>query len=410
MQPVCIFFLCRKLQIIRRISNCRFSFWLWSVGTLTTADRPGWFLHQPATIWNAPKSSGNRHTAYICSMNKILVTGGCGYIGSHTIVDLLENGFEVISADNNSRSNAAILNGVEKITGKKVKNYKVDLCNFDDTHAIFQENPGITGIIHFAAYKAVGESVEKPLMYFENNIYSLINILKCAEEFAVPHFVFSSSCTVYGSPDTIPVTETTPLQQAESPYGYTKQAGEQIVSQTVTSNNIKAVLLRYFNPVGAHPGINIGEMPVGRPANLVPAITQTAIGKLPQMQVYGSDYPTKDGSCVRDYIHVCDVAHAHTLALNYLIENKISGNCEAFNLGSGDGFTVLEVIHAFEKVNNVQLNYQMGPRRPGDVVAIYADNSKAKTQLGWMPAYTLEDMVKTAWQWELKVKNDAPGL
>jgi UDP-glucose 4-epimerase len=339
-------------------------------------------------------------------MNKILVTGGCGYIGSHTIVDLLENGFEVISADNNSRSNAAILNGVEKISGKKVKNYKVDLCNFDDTHAIFQENPDITGIIHFAAYKAVGESVEKPLMYFENNIYSLINILKCAEEFNVLHFVFSSSCTVYGNPDTIPVTENTPLQQAASPYGYTKQAGEQIVSQTVNRNNIKAVLLRYFNPVGAHPGNCIGEMPIGKPANLVPAITQTAIGILPQMQVYGNDYPTKDGSCVRDYIHVCDVAHAHTLALNYLIENKITGNCEAFNLGSGDGFTVLEVIHAFEKVNNVQLNFQLGPRRPGDVVAIYADNSKAKTQLGWTPAYSLDDMVKTAWQWEQKVKQD----
>jgi UDP-glucose 4-epimerase len=339
-------------------------------------------------------------------MNKILVTGGCGYIGSHTIVDLLENGFEVISADNNSRSNAAILNGIEKISGRKVKNYKVDLCNFDDTHAIFQENPDIAGIIHFAAYKAVGESVEKPLLYFENNIYSLINILKCAEEFNVQHFVFSSSCTVYGNPDIIPVTENTPLKQAESPYGYTKQAGEQIVSQTVGSNNVKAILLRYFNPVGAHPSNFIGEMPIGRPANLVPAITQTAIGKLPQMQVYGSDYPTRDGSCVRDFIHVCDVAHAHTLALNYLIQNKISGNCEAFNLGSGDGFTVLEVIQAFEKANNIQLNYQLGPRRPGDVIAIYADNSKAKNLLGWQTAYTLDDMVKTAWQWELKVKNE----
>jgi UDP-glucose 4-epimerase len=351
-----------------------------------------------------------RLTAYICRMNKILVTGGCGYIGSHTIVDLIENGFDVISADNNSRSNAAILNGVEKISGKKVKNYKVDLCNFDDTHAIFQENPDIAGIIHFAAYKAVGESVEKPLAYFENNIYSLINILKCAEEFNVPHFVFSSSCTVYGSPDTIPVTEDTPLKQAASPYGYTKQAGEQIVSQTVRSSNIKAVLLRYFNPVGAHPGIDIGEMPIGKPANLVPAITQTAIGKLPQMQVHGTDYPTHDGSCLRDYIHVCDVAHAHTLALNYLIKNDITDNCDVFNLGSGDGFTVLEVIKAFEKVNNTSLNYQLGPRRPGDVAAIYADNSKAKTQLGWVPAFTLEDMVKTAWLWELKVKNDGAGL
>jgi UDP-glucose 4-epimerase len=347
----------------------------------------------------------NRLTPYICSMNKILVTGGCGYIGSHTLVDLIENGFEVISADNNTRSNAAILNGVEKITGKKVKNYKVDLCNFDDTHAIFQENTDINGIIHFAAYKAVGESVEKPLLYFENNIYSLINILKCAEEFNVPHFVFSSSCTVYGNPDTVSVTEETPLKQAESPYGYTKQAGEQIVSQTVAANSIKAILLRYFNPVGAHPGIQIGEMPIGKPANLVPAITQTAIGKLPQMLVHGSDYPTRDGSCVRDYIHVSDVAHAHTLALNHLIANKIKDNCDVFNLGSGNGFTVLEVIKAFEKVNNVQLNYQLGPRRPGDVVAIYANSSKAQTQLGWVPAFSLEDMVKTAWQWEVKLQN-----
>ena len=339
-------------------------------------------------------------------MKKILVTGGCGYIGTHTIVDLLQNGFAVISADNNSRSKANILEGVEKITGIKVKNYTVDLCIFDDTHAIFQENPDISGIIHFAAYKSVGESVENPLLYFENNLNSLINILRCAAEFDIPHFVFSSSCTVYGNPVEIPVTETSTLQQAESAYGYTKQMGEQIVQQAVRSNDIQAVLLRYFNPVGAHPSNQIGELPVGAPANLVPAITQTAIGKLPQMTVFGNDYPTKDGSCVRDYIHVSDIAHAHTLAINYLVEEKNQSNCDVFNLGSGNGFTVLEVIKAFEKVSDQKLNYTIGPRRPGDVIAIYANNEKAQTLLGWQPKYNLDDMMTTAWKWELKLKAD----
>ncbi len=339
-------------------------------------------------------------------MNKILVTGGCGYIGSHTIVDLVQNGFEVICADNNSRSNEAILSGVEKIINKKVKNYKVDLCNYDDTYAIFQENTVIKGIIHFAAYKSVGESVEKPLMYFENNLNSLINILKCAEEFNVPHFVFSSSCTVYGNPDEMIVTEETAQKPAESPYGATKQMGEQIVSETVKSNSLNAILLRYFNPVGAHPSINIGELPIGKPANLVPAITQTAIGKLPTMQVFGTDYNTKDGSCVRDYIHVCDIAHAHILALNYLIDKKNTTSCEIFNLGTGNGYTVLEVIAAFEKISGLKLNYQTGPRRSGDVIAIYANNNKAKSHLGWQPQYKLNDMMDTAWKWELKLKNE----
>lgn len=339
-------------------------------------------------------------------MNKILVTGGCGYIGSHTIVDLVQNGFEVICTDNNSRSNEAILSGVEKIINKKVKNYKVDLCNYDDTYAIFQENTDIKGIIHFAAYKSVGESVEKPLMYFENNLNSLINILKCAEEFNVPHFVFSSSCTVYGNPDEMIVTEETPQKPAESPYGATKQMGEQIVCETVKSNSLNAILLRYFNPVGAHPSINIGELPIGKPANLVPAITQTAIGKLPTMQVFGTDYNTKDGSCVRDYIHVCDIAHAHILALNYLIDKKNTTSCEIFNLGTGNGYTVLEVIAAFEKISGLKLNYHTGPRRSGDVIAIYANNNKAKFHLGWQPQYKLNDMMDTAWKWELKLKNE----
>jgi UDP-glucose 4-epimerase len=339
-------------------------------------------------------------------MKKILVTGGCGYIGAHTIVDLIENGFDVISADNNSRSNENILNAVEKITGKTVKNYKVDLCIYDDTCAIFQENPDIAGIIHFAAYKAVGESVEKPLLYFENNLNSLINILKCADEFAVPNFVFSSSCTVYGNPDAIPVTEETPMKPAESAYGRTKQMGEKIVSDAVNANKNNAILLRYFNPVGAHPSALMGELPIGKPQNLVPGITQTAIGKLPMMKVWGNDYDTRDGSCVRDYIHVCDIAHAHTLALNYLLENKNETNCDIFNLGTGDGLTVLEIINAFEKTSGVKLNYEIGPRRPGDVVAIYANNDKAKNLLGWLPKYSLQDMMDTAWKWELKLKTD----
>ncbi|MBK8521857.1 MAG: UDP-glucose 4-epimerase GalE [Ferruginibacter sp.] len=339
-------------------------------------------------------------------MNKILVTGGCGYIGAHTIVDLIENGFDVISADNNSRSNESVLDAVEKITGKAVKNYKVDLCIYDDTVAIFQENPDINGIIHFAAYKAVGESVEKPLLYFENNLNSLINILKCAHEFSVPNFVFSSSCTVYGNPDKIPVTEETPMKPAESAYGATKQMGEKIVGDAVNANTNNAILLRYFNPVGAHPSNQMGEIPLGKPQNLVPAITQTAIGKLPGMKVWGNDYDTRDGSCVRDYIHVCDIAHAHTLALNYLLEGRNQSNCDVFNLGTGDGLTVLEIINAFEKISGVKLNYEIGPRRSGDVVAIYANNDKAKNLLGWNPKYKLQDMMETAWKWEMKLKED----
>lgn len=339
-------------------------------------------------------------------MSKILVTGGCGYIGSHTLVDLVENGFDIISVDNNSRSTPHILQGVERITGRKIKNYKVDLCNFDDTYAIFQENEDITGIIHFAAYKAVGESVAHPIMYFENNLTSLLNLLKCVQEFKVPYFVFSSSCTVYGNPDVIPVTENTPPKPAESPYGYTKQMGEQIISEFAKVNTTQCILLRYFNPVGAHPSIEIGELPIGKPANLVPAITQTAIGKLPQMQVWGDDYNTRDGSCLRDYIHVSDIAHAHTLALQYLIDGRALKSCEVFNLGSGNGTTVLEAIKAFEKVSGLKLNYSIGPRRPGDVVAIYANNEHAVTELGWTLKYNLEDMMDTAWKWEQRVKQD----
>jgi len=338
-------------------------------------------------------------------MNKILVTGGCGFIGSHTIVDLIQNGYQVISIDNNSRSNTDILFGIECITNIKIKNYKINLCDLTKTESVFVENPDIIGVIHFAAYKAVGESVEKPLDYFDNNINSLINVLKCCEKFSVNNFVFSSSCTVYGNPDTIQVVEETELKEAESPYGYTKQMGENIIQQAVKSNNIESILLRYFNPVGAHPSIEIGELPIGKPANLFPAITQTAVGKIPQLQVFGSDYPTKDGSCIRDYIHVSDIAHAHTLALNYLIEKRNTSKCEVFNLGSGNGFSVLEVINKFETETKQPLNYILSERRSGDVIAIFANNNKAKLLLGWEPKYSLSDMVNTAWKWELKLQN-----
>lgn len=340
-------------------------------------------------------------------MSKILVTGGCGYIGAHTLVDLIENGYDVICIDDNSRSSTSLLSGIEKITGKKVKNYKVNICDYDDTLAVFTENPDIEGIIHFAAFKAVGESVEKPLMYFENNIFSLINLLKCTQEFKIPQFVFSSSCTVYGNPDTIPVTEESPIKPAESPYGLTKQIGEQLIQEAAKVGHTKFILLRYFNPVGAHPSIHIGEMPIGHPANLVPAITQTAIGKLPEMTVHGNDYPTRDGSCIRDYIHVCDISHAHTLALQFLADGKNKTACDILNLGSGNGVTVLEAIQSFEKVSGVKLNYKIGPRRPGDVVAIFANNEKAVTELGWELKYDLDVMMKTAWEWELKMKEDA---
>ncbi len=333
-------------------------------------------------------------------MQTILVTGGCGYIGAHTIVDLIEHGFNVISVDNLSRATDTSLHGIEKITGKKIKNYQVDLTNKTATESIFLENPSIMGIIHFAAYKAVGESVEKPLDYYDNNLFSLVNLLQMAVKYNAKHFIFSSSCTVYGNPELIPVTENTPLQTAASPYGATKQMGETIVRDTAYTYPLSTILLRYFNPVGAHPSTAIGELPIGRPQNLVPAITQTAIGKLPAMQVHGTDYDTRDGSCIRDYIHVCDIAHAHTLALQFSIKNNNEKSCEVFNLGTGNGITVLEAIQAFEKVSGIPLNYEMGPRRAGDIVAIYANNDKAVNQLGWNCKYGLEDMMLTAWKWE----------
>lgn len=333
-------------------------------------------------------------------MNKILVTGGCGYIGGHTIVDLIQNGFDVISVDDLSRGSLKMLEGIEKITGKKVKNYKVDLCDLDDTEAIFLENPDLVGVIHFAAFKSVPESVGDPLLYFKNNFNSLINILQCAEEFDVDNFVFSSSCSVYGNTTALPVIEETPLPEPESPYARTKQVGEAICRDfTFTNKHFNTILLRYFNPVGAHPSAIIGEFQ-DLSESVVPVITQTAIGKRKEMTVFGSDYDTRDGSCVRDYIHVSDIASAHTKALQYIIDDRNKSNCEIFNLGTGNGVTVLELIKAFEKVSGQKLNYKIGPRRPGDVVEVYANNNKAKTLLGWETIHDLDAMMDTAWRWE----------
>ncbi|RAJ75166.1 UDP-glucose 4-epimerase [Chitinophaga dinghuensis] len=336
---------------------------------------------------------------------KVLVTGGCGYIGAHTIVDLINNGFDVVSVDSNIRSTTQLLDGIEKITGKKVRNYKVDLCNLEDTHAVFHENRDIVGVIHFAALKTVPESVADPLLYFHNNLTSLINVLKCVKEFNVPNLVFSSSCSVYGNTTALPVVEETPIGEAQSPYARTKQMGEQIIEDYSRVNNTQSIILRYFNPVGAHSSGLIGELPLGKPDNLVPVITQTAIGKIPKMTVFGSDYDTRDGSCVRDYIHVTDIANAHTKALQYLINHNNASNCEIFNLGTGNGVTVLEAIKAFEKISGVKLNYTMGPRRPGDVISIYANNSRAKEKLGWIPQISIEDSMRTAWQWEVSLRD-----
>ncbi len=333
-------------------------------------------------------------------MNKILVTGGCGYIGGHTIVDLIQNGFEVISVDDLSRGSIKMLDGIEKITGKRVKNYRVDLCNLDDTEAIFLENSDIVGVIHFAAYKSVPESVKEPIKYFRNNFNSLINILQCAEEFDVDNFVFSSSCSVYGNPAQLPVVEETPFTEPESPYGRTKQVGEAMCRDFSEINkHFNTILLRYFNPVGAHPSAHIGEFQ-DLSESVVPVITKTAVGKREGMTVFGNDYDTRDGSCVRDYIHVCDIANAHTKALQYIIDDRNKSNCEIFNLGSGNGVTVLELIAAFERISGQKLNYNIGPRRAGDVISVYANNNKARKLLGWEAKHDLDSMMDTAWKWE----------
>ncbi len=335
-------------------------------------------------------------------MKKVLVTGGCGYIGSHTIVDLIDNGFDVISIDNLSNSDEKSLAGIRKITGKRVQNYKVDLCDLKKTRQVFEKNQGLAGVIHFAALKSVEESVFQPLRYFHNNNESLINVLQCAQEFGVPNIIFSSSCSVYGNADELPVTEATPFKEAECPYARTKQMGEKIIEDfTKVASGVNAILLRYFNPAGAHESAVIGESSRNKATNLVPVITETAIGKRDSMTVFGSDYDTRDGSCIRDYVHVMDLANAHTKCLQYLLDNKNTKTCEIFNVGLGEGATVLEAVHAFEKVAGQKLNYMIGPRRAGDVVAIYSDVKKASKLLGWKPSRNIEKIMETAWAWEL---------
>lgn len=352
--------------------------------------------------------------------SKILVTGGCGYIGSHTVCDLLSNGFEVVSVDSHIRSRAHVPELIEQITGKHLKNYALDLCDKAALRQVFQQEENISGIIHFAALKSVPESVAHPLRYFQNNMGSLLNTLELAEEFGVKQFVFSSSCTVYGRAQTVQVTEETPMGEAESPYGRTKQMGEHIISDLARTSNMHFVLLRYFNPVGAHESGLLGEDSPDVVTALVPRITGTAIGKFPQLQVFGNDYDTLDGSCIRDYVHVMDIAHAHTLALLFLNDastplsmtaataaravtlslSKGEGNPHIFNLGTGKGVTVLEAIESFERVSGQKLNYKIVARREGDIAAIYANNSKAVSQLGWKAERDLDAMMRTAWSWE----------
>jgi UDP-glucose 4-epimerase len=339
---------------------------------------------------------------------KVLVTGGAGYIGSHTIIEILENtNWEVISIDSYANSSVETYDRIKNITGKVVKHYDVDLRDIQSTEKVFNENPDIKGVIHFAAFKAVGESVEKPLLYYDNNLNSLKSILLCQEKFNVPHLIFSSSCSVYGNIKDLPVTEFSDVRNVESPYAYTKVVGEKMISDFfIQKDKLSAISLRYFNPVGAHSsGLN-GELPINKPNNLVPFITQTAIGKHKELIIFGNDYETKDGTCIRDYIHVSDIANAHILALQYLVKNKEAVSHDVINIGSGIGSTVIEIIDAFEKTNGLKLNYKIGNKREGDIESVYANNDKAKKLLDWKPKRTLEEMMSSAWKWEQNLKKE----
>ncbi|GAA4840446.1 UDP-glucose 4-epimerase GalE [Algivirga pacifica] len=342
---------------------------------------------------------------------RILVTGGTGYIGSHTVVELQAQGFEVIIIDNLSNSDKNVLDGIAAISGEKPAFEQVDLRDEKATAEVFQKYPNIEAVIHFAAYKAVGESVEKPLDYYENNIGSLVNLLKCMRTYEVPNMVFSSSCTVYGQPESLPVTENAPVQPAASPYGNTKQIGEEILQDAINAYpELNAISLRYFNPVGAHDSALIGELPKGVPLNLVPFITQTAIGIREKLNVYGSDYNTVDGTCIRDYIHVVDLAKAHIIAAERMLQKKGKAAYEFFNLGTGTGSSVLQVIQAFEKVSGESLNYQLTDRRPGDVEQIWADTTFANEELGWKSERDLDNMMATAWKWEQALKERVAAI
>jgi UDP-glucose 4-epimerase len=340
---------------------------------------------------------------------KIIVTGGTGYIGSHTAVELIEEGYEVILVDNLYNSEAIIAEWIGKITGIIPQLEIFDLCEINKLDDFLSNNKNIAGIIHFAAYKAVGESVNKPLEYYRNNLVSLINILDAMKQHGIPGLVFSSSCTVYGQPEKLPVTEDAPMQLAISPYGNTKQIGEEIIRDTVsTDKNINAISLRYFNPIGAHPSAMIGELPRGVPENLVPYITQTAYGLRDELRVFGNDYNTPDGTCIRDYLHVVDLAKAHVTAIKRLIEKKNRQSYEVFNLGTGKGVSVLEAIESFERVSGKKLKYKITGRRAGDIEKIWADPSYANKELGWKTLSSLDDAMRTAWEWENNIRKRKP--
>jgi UDP-glucose 4-epimerase len=337
---------------------------------------------------------------------KILVTGGTGYIGSHTSVELIKSGFDVVMIDNLYNSEAEVVDRIYEITGIKPVLKVFDLCDHEKLDVFFSRNKDIAAVIHFAAYKAVSESVNKPLDYYRNNLVSLINLLDAMKRQGIANLVFSSSCTVYGQPEKLPVTEDAPLQPATSPYGNTKQIGEEIIRDTILSDkNIKAISLRYFNPIGAHPSALIGELPGGVPENLVPYITQTAYGLRDDLKVFGDDYNTPDGSCIRDFLHVVDLAIAHVVAVKRLVEGRNKTNYEVFNLGTGTGVSVLEAIKSFERVSGIKIKYRIAGRRPGDIEKIWADPSFANKELGWKTVSTLDEAMKTAWDWEKNFRN-----
>lgn len=340
-------------------------------------------------------------------MKKILVTGGTGYIGSHTVVELINEGFEVVIIDDLSNSELSVLDGIEKISGTRPVFEQFDLVDEAKVSDFFQRHQEISAIIHFAANKAVGESVENPIKYYRNNLNSLINLLHAMPSANVGNLVFSSSCTVYGQPEKLPVDESAPVQKPESPYGNTKKISEEIIKDTINSEaTIQAISLRYFNPIGAHDTALLGELPRGVPNNLVPFITQTAAGLRPQLKVFGNDYNTPDGSAIRDYIHVVDLAKAHVIAVQRLLQNKNKNRYEFFNLGTGNGFSVLEVIKSFEKVSGQPLNYKIVDRRPGDIEQIWADTTVANQELGWKAEKSLDEMMASAWKWQLQLKQN----
>ncbi len=339
--------------------------------------------------------------------NKIIVTGGTGYIGSHTVIELQKSGFEPLIIDDLSNSNPKIVELITRITGVRPVFEQIDLCDLPVLQKFFKNHHGIAGVIHFAAFKAVGESVNQPLQYYHNNLVGLLNLLVCMASYETANIVFSSSCTVYGQPDQLPVTEKAPVKQAMSPYGNTKQISEEIIHDTAQKSSLRGISLRYFNPIGAHESGLIGELPIGVPDNLVPYITQTAIGKRDKLTVFGNDYNTPDGTCIRDYIHVCDLARAHVVALQRLTDQRNEQPHEIFNLGTGTGYSVLDAINTFEKTTGVKLNWEFSGRRPGDVEQVWADTTLANIKLGWKAEKGLEEMMASAWKWE---KNLAAGI